>query len=300
MPVNIPDNLPASEVLAKENIFVMHESRAMSQDIRPLKIGILNLMPTKMATEVQFLRLLGNTPIQIDISLVHSKTYESKNVSSEYLNTFYKTFNDIKNEKFDGFIITGAPIEHLEFEDVAYWEELTEIMEWTKTNVTSTLHVCWGAQAGLYHHYGVDKYPIGKKMFGVFKHSLNRKDLLLTRGFDDEFYVPHSRHTEVRREDIEKVDQLEIISESEDSGIYMVVSKDRKQIYLTGHSEYDVGTLKAEYDRDISQGKAIDIPINYYPDDDPSKEPKVIWRGHSNLLFSNWINYVYQETPYKL
>lgn len=300
MPVNIPDNLPASEVLAKENIFVMHESRAISQDIRPLKVGILNLMPTKMATEVQFLRLLGNTPIQIDISLVHSKTYESKNVSSEYLNTFYKTFDDIKNERFDGFIITGAPIEHLEFEDVAYWEELTEIMDWTKSNVTSTFHVCWGAQAGLYHHYGVDKYPIGKKMFGVFKHSLNRKDLALTRGFDDEFYAPHSRHTEVRREDIEKVDQLEIISESEESGIYMVVSKDRKQIYITGHSEYDADTLKSEYDRDISQGKAIDIPINYYPDDDTSKEPKVIWRGHANLLFSNWINYVYQETPYKL
>lgn len=300
MPLKIPDKLPAREVLEKENIFIMQESRALSQDIRPLKIGILNLMPTKMATEVQFLRLLGNTPLQIDISLLHSKTYESKNVSSEYLNTFYKTFDDIRHERFDGFIITGAPIEHLEFEEVAYWQELTEIMEWTKTNVTSTVHICWGAQAGLYYHYGVKKYPIDKKMFGVFKHSINRKDLALTRGFDDEFYVPHSRHTEVRREDIEKVHSLEIISESKESGVYMVVSNDGKEVYLTGHSEYDADTLKSEYDRDVKAGKEIDIPINYYPDDNPSKEPKLIWRGHASLLFSNWLNYVYQETPYEL
>lgn len=300
MPLKIPDNLPAREVLIKENIFVMKESRALSQDIRPLRIGILNLMPTKMATEVQFLRLIGNTPLQVDITLVHSKTYKSKNVSSEYLDTFYKTFDDIKNEKFDGFIITGAPIEHLEFEDVAYWDELTRIMDWTRTNVTSTLHVCWGAQAGLYHHYGVNKYPLDKKIFGVFKHSLNQ-DIPLTRGFDDNFYVPHSRHTEIRREDIERIDELEIISESEDSGVYMVISKDGRQIYITGHSEYDADTLKKEYDRDVNQGKPIDIPINYYPDEDPKNKPKVIWRGHANLLFSNWLNYyVYQETPYKL
>lgn len=301
MPLNIPDNLPASEVLIKENIFIMHESRAISQDIRPLKIGILNLMPTKMTTEVQLLRLLGNTPLQIDITLLHSQTYESKNVSSEYLNTFYKTFDDIKDQKFDGFIITGAPVELMDFEEVAYWDELKEIMDWTKENVTSTLHICWGAQAGLYHHYGVPKYPLDKKMFGVFKHTLNRNDLQLIRGFDDVFLIPHSRHTEILREDIEKVDSLEIISESEVSGVYMVISKDGKEIYLTGHSEYDAETLKAEYDRDVREGRPIEIPVNYYPEDDPSKKPLLTWRGHANLLFSNWLNYyVYQETPYEL
>ena len=303
MPLNIPDNLPASEVLTKENIFIMHESRATSQDIRPLKIGILNLMPTKIATEIQFLRLLGNTPIQVDITLVHSQSYSSKNVSREYLETFYKTFDDIKDEKFDGFIITGAPIEHMKFEDVAYWDELAEILDWTKENVTSTLHACWGAQAGLYHHYGIPKYPLDKKLFGIFKHTIDEKhkDLLLTRGFDDEFYVPQSRHTEVIRKDIDKVDELDIISESKDAGVYIVISKDGRQIYLTGHSEYDAHTLKGEYDRDIKAGKQIDIPKNYYPDDDPTKKPKMIWRGHANLLFSNWLNYyVYQETPYEL
>lgn len=300
MPLNIPDNLPASEVLIKENIFIMNESRALSQDIRPLKIGILNLMPTKITTEVQLLRLLGNTPLQIDITLLHSQTYNSKNVSSDYLNTFYKTFDDIKDQKFDGFIITGAPVENMEFENVAYWDELKKIMDWTKENVTSTLHICWGAQAGLYHHYGIPKYPLEKKMFGVFKHTLNRKDLQLIRGFDDEFLIPHSRHTEVLREDIEKVDKLEIISESEDSGVYMVISKDGKEIYLTGHSEYDAETLKSEYDRDIKEGKPIEIPVNYYPEDNPSKDPKLTWRSHASLLFSNWLNYyVYQETPYE-
>lgn len=300
MPLNIPDNLPASEVLIKENIFIMNESRALSQDIRPLKIGILNLMPTKMTTEVQLLRLLGNTPLQIDITLLHSQTYNSKNVSSDYLNTFYKTFDDIKDQKFDGFIITGAPVENMEFENVAYWDELKKIMDWTKENVTSTLHICWGAQAGLYHHYGIPKYPLEKKMFGVFKHTLNRKDLQLIRGFDDEFLIPHSRHTEVLREDIEKVDKLEIISESEESGVYMVISKDGKEIYLTGHSEYDAETLKSEYDRDVKEGKPIEIPVNYYPEDNPSKDPKLTWRSHASLLFSNWLNYyVYQETPYE-
>lgn len=299
MPLNIPDNLPASEILIKENIFIMHESRALSQDIRPLKIGILNLMPTKMATEVQILRLIGNTPLQVDITLVHSKTYESKHVSSEYLAAFYKTFDKIKDEKFDGFIITGAPIEHMKFEEVAYWEELTEILAWTKKSVTNTLHICWGAQAGLYYHYGIPKYPVNDKIFGVFKHSLNRVDLPLTRGFDDEFYVPHSRHTEVRSGDIKKVKQIDIISESKDSGVYLVISKDGSQIFLMGHSEYDAITLKNEYDRDIKAGKQIDIPKNYYPEDDPTKEPKVLWRAHANLLFSNWLNYyVYQETPY--
>ena len=301
MPLNIPDNLPATEVLLKENIFIMKESRAISQDIRPLKIGILNLMPTKMTTEIQLLRLLGNTPLQLDITLLHSQTYNSKNVSSEYLNKFYNIFDEIKNEKFDGFIITGAPIENMEFEEVAYWEELKVIMDWTKTNVTSTFHICWGAQAGLYHHYGIPKYKLSKKMFGVFKHTLNRKDLQLIRGFDDIFYVPHSRHTEIRRKDIEKIKDLEIISESEESGVYMVISKGGKQVFITGHSEYDANTLKTEYDRDVNEGKPIDIPVNYYPNDDPAKEPLMTWRGHSNLLFSNWLNYyVYQETPYDL
>ncbi len=301
MPLNIPDNLPASEVLTKENIFIMHESRAISQDIRPLKIGILNLMPTKITTEVQLLRLLGNTPLQLNITLLHSQTYNSKNVSSEYLNTFYKTYDDIKNEKFDGFIITGAPVELMEFEEVAYWDELKEIMDWTKKNVTSTLHICWGAQAGLYHHYGIPKYPLEKKMFGIFKHTLNRKDLQLIRGFDDEFLIPHSRHTEILREDIEKVDSLEIMSESEESGVYMVISKDGKEVYLTGHSEYDAETLKSEYDRDVREGKPIEVPVNYFPENDPSKEPKLTWRSHASLLFQNWLNYyVYQETPYEL
>lgn len=301
MPLNIPDNLPAAETLLEENIFIMKESRAISQDIRPLKIGILNLMPTKMVTEIQLLRLLGNTPLQVDITFLHSQTYKSKNVSSEYLNKFYNTFDEIKHEKFDGFIITGAPVENMEFEEVAYWTELKEIMDWTRTNVTSTFHICWGAQAALYHHYNIPKYKLPKKMFGVFKHTLNRKDLQLTRGFDDIFYVPHSRHTEVKRKDIEKIKDLEIISESVESGVYMVISKGGKQVFITGHSEYDANTLKTEYDRDVNEGKPIEIPVNYYPNDDPTKEPPNTWRGHSNLLFSNWLNYyVYQVTPYIL
>ena len=301
MPLNIPDNLPAAETLLEENIFIMKESRAISQDIRPLKIGIFNLMPTKMVTEIQLLRLLGNTPLQVDITFLHSQTYKSKNVSSEYLNKFYNTFDEIKHEKFDGFIITGAPVENMEFEEVAYWTELKEIMDWTRTNVTSTFHICWGAQAALYHHYNIPKYKLPKKMFGVFKHTLNRNDLQITRGFDDMFYVPHSRHTEVKRKDIEKIKDLEIISESEESGVYMVISKGGKQVFITGHSEYDANTLKTEYDRDVNEGKPIEIPVNYYPNDDPTKEPPNTWRGHSNLLFSNWLNYyVYQVTPYVL
>ena len=301
MPLNIPDNLPAAETLLEENIFIMKESRAISQDIRPLKIGILNLMPTKMVTEIQLLRLLGNTPLQVDITFLHSQTYKSKNVSSEYLNKFYNTFDEIKHEKFDGFIITGAPVENMEFEEVAYWNELKEIMDWTISNVTSTFHICWGAQAALYHHYNIPKYKLPKKMFGVFKHTLNRNDLQITRGFDDMFYVPHSRHTEVKRKDIEKIKDLEIISESEESGVYMVISKGGKQVFITGHSEYDANTLKTEYDRDVNEGKPIEIPVNYYPNNDPTKEPPNTWRGHSNLLFSNWLNYyVYQVTPYVL
>ncbi len=301
MPVKISDNLPATEILTNENIFVMSESRALIQDIRPLKIGILNLMPKKIITEIQILRLLGNSPLQVDIILLHPKTHVSKNTSEEHLTTFYKTFDDIKDQKFDGFIITGAPIEHLDFEEVNYWEELKEIMDWTLDHVTSTFHICWGAQAGLFHHYNVKKYPLPDKMFGVFPHTINKMNVKLFRGFDDYFYVPHSRHTEIRREDIENIPELNILSESEESGVYIVASKDGSQIFVTGHSEYDPLTLKEEYDRDICAGKNIHVPQNYYPDDDPSKPPIVLWRGHANLLFSNWLNYyVYQETPYDI
>lgn len=301
MPVKISDNLPATEILTNENIFVMTESRALSQDIRSLKIGILNLMPKKISTEIQILRLLGNSPLQVDIVLLHPKSHKSKNTSEEHLTTFYKTFDEIKNEKFDGFIITGAPIELLDFDEVNYWEELKEIMDWTLTNVTSTFHICWGAQAGLFHHYNIPKYPLPSKMFGVFGHTINKLNVKLLRGFDDYFYVPHSRHTEIKREDIENIPELEILSESEESGVYIVASKDGRQIFVTGHSEYDPSTLKDEYDRDVAAGKKIEVPKNYFPNDDPSKSPRVIWRSHANLLFSNWLNYyVYQETPYDI
>lgn len=301
MPIKIPDNLPASETLYNENIFVMGEDRAFHQDIRPLRIVILNLMPTKIATETQLLRLLGNSPLQVDIVLLHPQTHTSKNTPEEHLIKFYNTFDEIKGQKFDGMIITGAPVEQMEFEEVNYWEELKEIMDWTVHNVYSTLHICWGAQAGLYHHYGIPKYPLDAKMFGVFPHTINKKNVKLLRGFDDVFYVPHSRHTEIRREDIEKVKELELLSESEESGVYMVKAKEGRQIFVTGHSEYDPLTLKTEYDRDISKGLDIEVPRNYYPGDDPAKLPVVRWRGHSNLLFSNWLNYyVYQETPYDL
>ncbi|RXT07872.1 homoserine O-succinyltransferase [Ammoniphilus sp. CFH 90114] len=301
MPIKIPDHLPAMEVLNNENIFVMSESRAYHQDIRPLKIVILNLMPTKETTETQILRLLGNTPLQVEIDLIHPKTHVSKNTSAAHLESFYKTFDDIKDQSYDGMIITGAPIELLDFEDVTYWEELKEIMDWKMESVTSTLHICWGAQAGLYYHYGVPKYPLLGKMFGVFPHTVEKKNMKLLRGFDDVFYVPQSRHTEVRREDIEKVEELEILSESEESGIYIVASKDGRQIFVTGHSEYDPLTLKSEYDRDVQQGLEIEVPRNYFPGNDPSKRPVQTWRSHANLLFSNWLNYyVYQETPYEL
>ncbi|MCC5912443.1 MAG: homoserine O-succinyltransferase [Clostridiaceae bacterium] len=301
MPVKIPDSLPATEVLNKENIFVMTESRAHGQDIRALKIGILNLMPTKITTEIQILRLLGNTPLQVDIVLLHPKSYTSKHTPEKHLTTFYKIFDDVKQEKFDGFIITGAPVEFLEFEDVAYWEELKEIMDWQLTNVTSTLYICWGAQAGLYHHYDINKYPLATKMFGVFPHTANKKNVPLLRGLDDVFFVPHSRHTEVRREDIEKVSHLEILSESKESGVYIVASKDGRQIFVSGHAEYEPLTLKAEYDRDISAGKEIEMPKHYFPNNDPTSPPMVTWRSHANLLFANWLNYyVYQQTPYDI
>jgi homoserine O-succinyltransferase len=301
MPIKIPDDLPAAEILTNENIFVMKESRAYHQDIRPLKIAILNLMPTKIVTEAQILRLLGNSPLQVDIDLLHPKTHTSKNTPEEHLTAFYKTFDDVRGQKYDGMIITGAPVETLEFEEVTYWEELQQFMDWSVHNVFSTLHLCWGAQAGLYHHYGVPKYPLPAKMFGVFPHTVNKKNVKLLRGFDDVFYVPHSRHTETRREDIEKVPELEILSESETAGVYLVKANNGRQIFVTGHSEYDPLTLKAEYDRDIGKGLKIAVPQNYYPGDDPAGEPVVKWRGHANLLFSNWLNYyVYQETPFDL
>ena len=301
VPIKVPDDLPAVETLNSENIFVMPEGRAFHQDIRPLRIAILNLMPTKIATETQILRLLGNSPLQVDIVLLHPRTHTSKNTPEEHLIKFYNTFDDIKDQKFDGLIITGAPVEQLPFEEVTYWEELKGIMEWSLHNVYSTLHICWGAQAGLYYHYGVPKYPLENKMFGVFPHTINKRNVKLLRGFDDVFYVPQSRHTEVNREDILKVDGLEILSESEESGVYIASGRNGRQIFVTGHSEYDPLTLKSEYDRDVGKGLDIEVPRNYFPGDDPSKHPIVLWRGHSNLLFSNWLNYyVYQETPFNL
>ncbi|MGN7384982.1 homoserine O-acetyltransferase MetA [Paenibacillus sp. SAFN-117] len=299
MPIKIPDHLPAKEILSQENIFVMGEQQAFHQDIRPLKIAILNLMPTKETTETQILRLLANTPLQVEFVLLHPKSHTSKNTSLEHLEMFYKTFDDIKHEQLDGMIITGAPVEQLEFEEVNYWEELRQIMDWTKENVTSTLHICWASQAGLYHHYGIPKYKLDRKVFGVFPHRVCKPNVKLLRGFDEVFYVPQSRHTEVSLEDIERVEELEILSVSDEAGMYITATKDGRQIFVTGHSEYDQNTLKWEYDRDIQRGMDMEIPKNYYPNDDPTKPPMVIWRAHANLLFSNWLNYyVYQETPY--
>lgn len=301
MPIKVPDNLPAKDILSKENIFVMDESRAFHQDIRPLQIVVLNLMPKKQETEVQLLRLLSNSPLQVDVNFLRMESHISKNTSMDYLSTFYKVFAEIKDKKIDGMIITGAPIEHLAFEDITYWKELSEIMEWTKTNVTSTLHICWGAQAGLYYHYGIPKYNLPKKMFGVFEHTRVHRHCDLLRGFDDTFYVPHSRHTEVRRSDIEKIPELDILSESKESGVYIVSTKDGKQIFVTGHSEYDSNILRNEYLRDKSKGLDIDIPKHYFKDDNPENEPIVKWKAHSSLLFTNWLNYyVYQITPYEL
>ena len=302
MPIKIPDTLPAANILEKENVFIMYENRAYKQDIRPLKILILNLMPTKVVTETQLLRLLSNTPLQVEIDFIFTATYEPTHISSEHLSTFYKTFDQVKNNKYDGMIITGAPIELLEFEEVIYWDELCEIMEWTKKNVYSVMHLCWGAQAGLYYHYGVPKYSLSKKMFGVFPHKkcLTQNEKLF-RGFDDIFYVPHSRHSEIKKEDIDKVSELRILSDSDICGIYAVGDLKGRQFFITGHSEYDPLTLKSEYDRDVKAGLPINIPQNYYPDDDPSQPPLVLWRSSAYLLFSNWLNYyVYQETPFDL
>jgi len=299
MPVKISDTLPARRILESENIFVMGETRASHQDIRPLKICILNLMPTKIETETQLCRLLGNTPLQVDITLLHPASYVSKNTPNGHLIAHYQTFEQIHAQKFDGLVITGAPVEHLQFEEVAYWKELQEIIDWADDHVYATLFICWAAQAGLYHRYGIPKYPLPTKMFGVFPHKLLVENEKLLRGFDDVFFAPHSRHTEIRREDIETVPEVQLLAESDQAGVYIVISQDRRRVYVTGHSEYDPLTLKNEYERDRNKGLPIQVPSNYYPDDNPACEPRVRWRGHANLLFSNWLNYhVYQETPF--
>ena len=296
MPIQIPNDLPAVETLQQENIFVMNENRAISQDIRPLEIVLLNLMPTKIATETQLSRLLGNTPLQVRLELMHTTTHVSKNTSQDHLLNFYKSFDELKDRKFDGMVITGAPVENMPFEEVDYWPELCRIMEWSKTHVHSTLHICWGAQAGLYYHYGINKHDLPEKLFGVFPHRVEYKRSILVRGFDDEFWVPHSRHTTVSRDDIENVPGLKIIASSEQAGVYAVMNK-----AVTGHSEYDPDTLEKEYLRDKNQGLPIHVPENYYPNDDDTQPPIVRWRGHGNLLFSNWLNYfVYQTTPYDI
>jgi homoserine O-succinyltransferase len=301
MPLNIPDKLPATEILDKENIFFMRETAAVHQDIRPLKVVILNLMPLKIATEAHMLRLLSNTPLQVEIVLLHTEDHVSKNTPAEHLKTFYKTFSQIEDQNFDGMIITGAPIEHLEFEEVNYWNELQRIMDWSQSHITSTMFICWGAQAGLYHFYRIPKYDLPEKMFGVFDHTVNNPLIPLIRGFDEVFQAPHSRHTEIRREDIEKIDELEIVSESQEAGIFIVMAKTGRQIYITGHAEYDPTTLKEEYERDIKKGLNIHVPKNYFRQNDPSNMPKVRWKSHANLLFSNWLNYyVYQMTPYNI
>ena len=301
MPVKIPDSLPARSILEGENIFVMAEEQALHQDIRPLRIAILNLMPTKIATETQLLRLLGNSPLQVEIELLHMESHESRNTPAEHLLEHYATFAEVREQNFDGLIITGAPVETLPFEEVDYWPELVEVMDWARTHVFSTFYICWGAQAGLYHYYGVPKHPLAEKMFGVFPHRVNVRHERLTRGFDDRFYAPHSRHTEIRREDVLAVPELVLVSESEEAGVYIVMSRDRRHIFVTGHSEYDPLTLKAEYDRDVAKGLPIAVPREYFPGDDPALEPRVLWRGHANLLYANWLNYhVYQQTPYDL
>lgn len=301
MPIKIDNQLPARHSLELENIFVMSESRALTQDIRPLKILILNLMPTKIVTETQLLRLLSNSPLQIEVELLQTATHQSKNTSAEHMLKFYKVFDDVREEKFDGMIITGAPVEHLAFEEVDYWEELCMIMEWTKTNVYSTFHICWGAQAGLYYHYGIPKYPLAEKLFGIFPHHALDPYHPLMRGLDDIFYVPHSRHTEIRRSDIALVKDLQILSFSEQAGVHLVSDMECRNFYSTGHSEYDRETLSTEYFRDINRGLPIGIPFNYFPDNDPQRTPPMTWRTAGNTIFSNWLNYfVYQRTPYDL
>ncbi len=301
MPIQIPNDLPAAGTLQQENIFVMTQNRATTQDIRPLEIVLLNLMPTKIATETQLSRLLGNTPLQVRLELMHTTSHRSKNISQEHLLNFYKSFDELKDRKFDGMVITGAPVEQMAFEDVDYWPELCRIMEWSKSNVHSTFHICWGAQAGLYYHYGIQKHSLPEKLFGVYPHQAEYKRSILLRGFDDTFWVPHSRHTTVLREDIEAVPGLRILASSPDAGVYAIATKEGRQIFITGHSEYDPDTLKTEYLRDKALGLPIAPPANYFPDDDPQRPPIVRWRSHANLLFSNWLNYfVYQTTPYDI
>ena len=301
MPIKIPNDLPAVKTLNDENIFVMTETRAITQDIRPLKILLLNLMPKKIETETQISRLLGNSPLQVDLEFLHTKSHISKNTSAEHLFAFYKTFEDVKDRTFDGMIITGAPVEKLPFEKVEYWAELCEIMEWSKTHVHSTLHICWGAQAGLYYHYGIKKYTLEKKLFGVFPHTVDYKNSILFRGFDDIFMVPQSRHTTLKTEDIKAVPQLKILASSKETGVYAVSAQKGKQIFITGHSEYDANTLAEEYFRDLKAGEKIEIPKNYFKGDNPENPPIVSWRAHANLLYSNWLNYfVYQTTPYDI
>ena len=301
MPIRIPNELPAVKTLTDENIFVMTERRAMTQDIRPLKILLLNLMPTKIATETQLSRLLSNTPLQVELELISPRDHVSKNTPEQHMLAFYRHFDDVKDRYFDGLVITGAPVEHLPFEEVEYWPELCEIMEWSKSHVHSTFHICWGAQAGLYYHYGIQKYPLEKKLFGVFPHIVERKSNMLFRGSDDVFMVPHSRHTTIRREDVEKVPGLKILATSPEAGVYALSTAQGRQIFITGHSEYDADTLEKEYLRDKSQGKPIEVPKNYYPNDDDTQRPRVTWRSCANLLYSNWLNYfVYQTTPYDI
>ncbi|MCQ2194179.1 MAG: homoserine O-succinyltransferase [Paludibacteraceae bacterium] len=301
MPLNIPSNLPAIEILKQENIFVKDSQEASLQDIRPLKIIILNLMPLKITTETDLIRLLSNSPLQIEIDFLQIKSHTPKNTPIEHMMAFYKTFDSLREQKYDGMIITGAPVENMDFEEVNYWEEIMEIFDWSKTHVTSTLFICWAAQAGLYHFYNIPKYQLNKKMFGVFKHTVSDPMNPIFRGFDDVFYVPHSRHSEVRREDIEKCDKLQIMSESDEAGVFMVLANGGRQLFVTGHAEYSPLTLDGEYRRDLGKGLPIEIPQNYYKEDNPDLGPLVRWRGHANLLFSNWLNYfVYQKTPYDI
>ncbi|WP_455497177.1 homoserine O-acetyltransferase MetA [Coprobacter sp.] len=301
MPLNLPSRLPAVEILKSENIFVMDSQQASSQDIRPLRIVILNLMPLKITTETDLIRLLSNTPLQIEVDFLKISGHVSKNTPVEHMMTFYKDFATIQNENYDGMIITGAPVEQMPFEEVDYWKEVSGIFDWAHTHVTSTLYICWAAQAGLYHFYGVPKYPLTQKMFGIFKHKVYDHQNPIFRGFDDEFYVPHSRHTEVRKSDIEKVPELTLLSESEESGVYMVMARGGREFFITGHSEYSPYTLDTEYRRDLDKGLPIEMPVNYYRNDNPQDGPLVRWRGHANLLFSNWLNYfVYQQTPYDI
>ena len=299
MPIKIPESLPARATLESENIFTITEHRAVTQDIRPLRILLLNLMPTKVVTETQLARLLGNSPLQIELELIMTTSRESRNTSREHMLSFYKTFDDVRDQHFDGMVITGAPVEQMEFEQVDYWDELCAIMEWSKTHVTSTFHICWGAQAGLYYHFGIRKIPLEKKLFGVFEHTVERRSSMLLRGSDDTFFVPHSRHTTISRADVEAVPQLKILASSPEAGIYAIATDKGRQIFITGHSEYDAETLRLEYERDKKAGLPIDVPKNYFPDDDDTKPPRVTWRSHANLIYTNWLNYyVYQRTPY--